>query len=459
MLLKTELVTYRPSTMTTPWTSDRIVALAPDSSSASAGRGLAAQKHWVNLGKNDAAIWGECQGSGKNPYQTRIDPLEPAFKCSCPSRKFPCKHGIGLFLLLTTNPEAFGQTEAPAWVTQWLEGRVKRSEAKETKKTEIAADPKAAEKRSAAREKKVSAGLAELSVWLQDLVRTGFSSLQNKPYSFWDGMGARLVDAQAPGVARMVRDLAGVASGGNDWNDRLLERISAIFLLCEAYSRLEVLPKTVCADVRAAIGFTQNQDELLEQPGVTDVWQVLGVAEVRLDRLRVRRAWLRGKSSEGYALLLDFAHGNLPFERILEPTSELRGELVYFPSNTPERAVLKKAERDPDGGLKKLEGLPHFAAMLELYAGALAANPWLDRIPVCLVELLPQRSGQAWMLRDSSDAVLGFHADYGHLNELLAVSGGAPITVFAEFDGQSLLPLLLSSSEGIFVQSHVAEEA
>ncbi len=28
---------------------------------------------WVSLGENEQAIWGECQGSGKLPYQTQID--------------------------------------------------------------------------------------------------------------------------------------------------------------------------------------------------------------------------------------------------------------------------------------------------------------------------------------------------------------------------------------------------
>ena len=55
--------------MSESWTPERILALAPDSSSASEGRGLAAKKNWGSLGKTDSAIWGECQGSGKNPYQ------------------------------------------------------------------------------------------------------------------------------------------------------------------------------------------------------------------------------------------------------------------------------------------------------------------------------------------------------------------------------------------------------
>ncbi len=34
----------------------------------------------------EAAVCGLCQGSGKNPYQTQIDLIGPAFRCSCPSR-------------------------------------------------------------------------------------------------------------------------------------------------------------------------------------------------------------------------------------------------------------------------------------------------------------------------------------------------------------------------------------
>src|SRR3569832_652581 len=95
------------------WTSDRIIALAPDASAAKSGRELANLRKWVTLGLNEQAIWGECQGSGAKQYQTLIDLSEPSFKCSCPSRKFPCKHSLGLFLLTDAQPAAFKQNAAP----------------------------------------------------------------------------------------------------------------------------------------------------------------------------------------------------------------------------------------------------------------------------------------------------------------------------------------------------------
>ena len=45
------------------WTSQRVLALAPDAASAKAGEGLAAARKWVSLGFDERAAWGECQGA------------------------------------------------------------------------------------------------------------------------------------------------------------------------------------------------------------------------------------------------------------------------------------------------------------------------------------------------------------------------------------------------------------
>ena len=111
--------------------AEQILALAPDASSARAGSQLATPGKWGGLGINGEAMWGECQGSGKVPYRTQIDLGEPAFKCSCPSRKFPCKHGLGLYLLRAAQPALFPEGTAPQWVTDWLDGRRARREKKE----------------------------------------------------------------------------------------------------------------------------------------------------------------------------------------------------------------------------------------------------------------------------------------------------------------------------------------
>ncbi|MEQ2009100.1 MAG: SWIM zinc finger family protein, partial [Limisphaerales bacterium] len=228
------------------WNVEQVLALAPDAASAKSGKDLSAPRKWKTLGMSATCAWGTLQGSGKEPYQACIDLAGPAFKCTCPSRKFPCKHGLGLGLILAQQPAALTEKEPPAWATEWL---AKRAE-KEEKKVEKAsaptapADPDAAakaavaaEKRSAAREAKVAAGLDELGVWLADLVRTGFASLPGKPASFWETPAARLVDAQAPGLARRVRALDGVTVTGDGWPARLLREASLLHLAREGWSR------------------------------------------------------------------------------------------------------------------------------------------------------------------------------------------------------------------------------
>src|SRR5215472_18662690 len=101
------------------WTTDQILKLSPDAASAKAAQGLLNLKNWSRLGTDGRAAWGLCQGSGSKPYQAQIDLPEPAFKCSCPSRKFPCKHGLALLLLLAEQPKEFREASPPDWVMKW----------------------------------------------------------------------------------------------------------------------------------------------------------------------------------------------------------------------------------------------------------------------------------------------------------------------------------------------------
>jgi predicted nucleic acid-binding Zn finger protein len=53
----------------------------------------------LKISEDSTLIWGECSGSGANPYfcsADYIDENKPVFRCNCPSRQFPCKHNIGL---------------------------------------------------------------------------------------------------------------------------------------------------------------------------------------------------------------------------------------------------------------------------------------------------------------------------------------------------------------------------
>lgn len=442
------------ATLTLEWTSDQILKLAPDPASAKAGRDLASARRWVSLGCDDQSCWGECQGSGSVPYQAQIDLSEPAFRCSCPSRKFPCKHALGLFLLYADQRASWQASARPAWVEEWLASRAKKAEQR-SKKAEAAAeggtatvvDTAAQARRSADREAKVAAGLEELKLWLLDLVRQGLATAQGRPYSFWESAAARMIDAQAPGIARMVRDLAGIPASGEGWPERLLERLGRLLLLIEGFQRITALPEPAQAEIRSQIGWTQDQKELLSRPGVRDRWLVLGRRVEAEDRLTVQRTWLWGQSTRRRALVLHFAAFNQPLDVSLVPGTLLDLELVFFPAALPLRALVKE-RMIPPTGIESFGGERSLAEAIAGYGDALASNPWLERFPMVLEDMIPFHHEDRWFIRDLDNARLTVSPRSDQGWRLLACSGGRPIGLFGEYDGDTLRPLSLWNENG-----------
>ena len=70
---------------------------------------------------------------------------------------------------------------------------------------------------------------------------------------------------------------------------------------------------------------------------------------------------------------------------------------------------------------------------------ALARQPWLDRFPFVLADVIPVPDERQWQLDDQTGARLPLARGDHWL--LLALSGGAPVDLAAEWDGTSLLPL------------------
>ena len=138
-------------------TEDQILQLAPDAASVKAGQGQAKTSKWPLLRCGERALWGHCQGSGSSPYQTIVDLTNIAFKCSCPSHKFPCKHALGLLLLYARSEVPPSSQDGRARVvTSWIDKRAETAEKKaqreeRKKEGEKVKDPKQAERRQANR--------------------------------------------------------------------------------------------------------------------------------------------------------------------------------------------------------------------------------------------------------------------------------------------------------------------
>lgn len=431
-------------------TTEQILALAPDSASAKAGQGLAGPRKWVTLGSNERAVWGECQGSGKDPYQVQADlGDELAYKCSCPSRKLPCKHTLGLLLMLANQRAAFTQNTTPAWVEEWLAKRTQTAQ-KRVEKQERAAqapDPATEAKRAAsqarsaaARENRIAAGLLDLERWMSDLIRQGLADAQGKHSSFWDGMAARMVDSQAPGVARMLRAIGDLSTTSPRWQDQALERLSRLHLLIEGFKQLGDLPSETQADIRTALGLATREEELVQQAGVRDQWLVLGQRVEEEDTLLVQRTWLWGTTGQQPALLLSFSAAGQPLDRSLIIGTSIDAELSFYPGAFPLRAIIKTRHAPPDP-FDLQSGHRSISEAVGTYAAALAANPWLAQFPLRLQEVLLIPHEQGWHIRDSSGYMLPLAPAFLKSWHLMALSGGRPLTLFGEWDGDYFMPL------------------
>ncbi len=96
--------------------NENFLALAPDTKSSKAAQSISQASAWLQLGKLESRLWGLFQGSVSTPYETELNLDSAQFRCSCPSRKYPCKHGLALGLMYADTPTAFSSQTAPSWL-------------------------------------------------------------------------------------------------------------------------------------------------------------------------------------------------------------------------------------------------------------------------------------------------------------------------------------------------------
>ncbi|MFF3461168.1 SWIM zinc finger family protein [Streptomyces sp. NPDC002619] len=430
------------------WTADQVLALAPDAASRKAGSKLGAAGPWSEAGSSDeGTVWGLCKGSGSKPYQTVVDIADaagPAYKCSCPSRKFPCKHALGLLLLWAGGDGAVPTAQAPDWAEQWIEGRKKRAQEKREAggggSASGSGDPEAARRRAERRAERVTAGATELEQRLADLLRGGLASAERAGYGLWEETAARMVDAQAPGLAARVRELGAIPGSGPGWPVRLLEECALLHLLDQGWLRRESLPDGLAATVRSRLGLPASADG----PPVRDRWLVLAQYDTADAKLTTRRIWLYGAQSARTCLLLSYGAAGRAPELALPVGLALEAELSAYPGAGQVRAALGDQFAAPAPALIRPPGMTTAQAAAR-YGEALRDDPWLDAVAVTLDHVVPVPDGDSWQLADAeTDTALPLTPaarSRPGLWRLVALSGGAPVTVFGECGHRGFTPL------------------
>jgi hypothetical protein len=427
------------------WSRERVLSQAPDRASARAAAALAQTQVWRDVGADDSNIWGLCTG-GNRPYQIVLDlGPSPAFACSCPSRKVPCKHVLALLLQWSAGQVPPGKP--PDFATAWSRARATRRgrppPPSAGRQTGELVDPAAAAKRASARAERVAAGLDELDQWLSDQIRGGIAGLERAGYAHFDRMAARMVDAQAPGVAGMLRSIpAEFASSG--WPSRVLEQLGALHLLIQAHRRLDQLPTDLAATVRSRIGYSVGKAEVLAQPGVLDHWFAVGMVDTAEYRLDTRRVWLHGAATGRWGLIMSFAPAGGLLDAMVMAGQVLHARLHFYPGSGQFRALVGEQITATAGST--MPPAESFADVRARFAQLVASDPWAVRMPA-VIDAVPVPGDGSWRLRADN----GECCDIIDLPDepwpLLARSAGEPIEVFGEWTTRGFRPLSLLGTD------------
>ena len=387
----------------------QIEALAPDQSALAAASKLLKPTSWPLLARDAAStvVWGEAQGSGSAPYRLMFDPADRGHKCSCPSRKFPCKHVLALMWQFVENPERFAVAEPAPWVADWLSRRRPGAGRKaadkegnsasvsaiapiETEAADPAAEALAAERRArteAAREAAVAVGLEAVDVWIGDQLNRGLAGFPQRAQDACRSAAQRLVDAKAGGLAARLDALPSALLGRPEAlrPDFVVAELGRLHLISAAWKRRERLDEPTQADLRRTIGWSARREDLLADAAAERVagdWIVAGTRSVvQPDRLRRIETWLCGAEGEGGAmrgaLLLDFVPVQMRGAGEELPAGErFPAELAFYPSAAPLRALI--VSRGPASALDTAPlGGPTLAEAFAAHQARLAALPWL----------------------------------------------------------------------------------
>ena len=203
-------------------TEQQITALAPNAAAAANGKKISKSGGFIKLYKSsdDTFFMGECKGSGKSPYVTSADyadPAKPVFRCSCPSRQFPCKHSLALMYEMMAD-KTFEPCEIPEDIVR-KRSKIAAKNAPEKSPEELtpeeaaklakkkASAAKTARKAKAAKLEKQLEGLELCEKAVKELISAGLGTMSGTSLSAYQNLSKQLGDYYLVGPQKLVNKL------------------------------------------------------------------------------------------------------------------------------------------------------------------------------------------------------------------------------------------------------------
>jgi hypothetical protein len=189
-------------------------AAAPNPEAIKNARGLVLKNKFTafNISEDETILFGECQGSGKEPYRCSCDfarPDKPTHRCSCPSRQFPCKHCLGLMYAYVQKKKF-----TTAAVPDELQAKREKMQARVEKKQTQEAKPKQVNLTALAKKIKAQLdGVDVLERLTHDLVRLGIGNMNAKLAREMEEQAKQLGNAYLPGAQAALHSYTKLFAG------------------------------------------------------------------------------------------------------------------------------------------------------------------------------------------------------------------------------------------------------
>jgi hypothetical protein len=492
-------------------TRDQVLSLAPDKVAAASALPLVVPSSWSAAGCDGDAVWGAYIATAAEPYNVAVDLSDdiggPAYRCSCPSRKIPCKHSLALLLLLADG--SIAPARRLPFAAEWLQRRAARSrdrvtESPDTETPETQAPDPAApdteapdteapvaetsalvpshdggetadagegalgggarspnsefanadpqrQKRQFERAERMRAGLQELDRWLADRIRVGLAASELSDPQTWDRLAARLVDAQCGALANRVKRVATKVGAHPHWHEDVLEEMALMHALAVGAQRTSALSPNLADGVHIATGLTVAKDDVLASVPSTATWIVAGESRTREDRITVQRTWLAsaGPAPVTWAMVLAFGVFGNEVTTEYKVGTTMDADLHWYPGGITLRAIVGRTS----GASAMATSGPAPTSVsdaVEAYGWALAGEPWLERYPMSVAATPAPLSNGRWVLSDATGA-LPLSPGFTRMAEVVAVSGGHPVRIVGEWSADGLLPLTMFDGAQVIV--------
>lgn len=270
-------------------TEQQIIAMAPNQAAVANAKKISAKGGFVKLERSadDTFYVGECSGSGKSNYITSVDFIEeaaPICRCSCPSRQFPCKHGLALLFEINAGKN-FGVCDIPEDIQKKREKKQAKAEKAQGETVELTEEEKEKKKASSAKSAKAAKmkkikkqleglGLAEKLV--RELVKAGLGTMGGTTLKTYEQLSKQLGDYYLPGPQRLLNGL--ILEIGAFQKDGDEKHYEAAIDVLEKFWTLIKKSKGYLTEKVESDNVSQDDNELYEELG--GIWKLSELEEI-----------------------------------------------------------------------------------------------------------------------------------------------------------------------------------